>query len=565
MDDNLPTGILGRTAGDDPQEVHLDLEQLVGSHLGIVANSGGGKSGLIRRVLETTYGRVQHIVLDIEDEFYTLRERFPDYVIIGGDGGDSPLSFAGAEGLALAILQHGFSAIIQLNDLGADAPEFVGRFLHALIDAPRDLWRPVLVVVDEAQKFAPQDGVTLASSGVKALTGQGRKRGFTAVLASQRIAKINADVRGDLNNWLLGRVGQALDRNTMADALGFSAKEGRERLRGIKSRTFWGFGPAIADEPILFRVADVETTPVRPGQAKVPTPPPAEALREILAGLAAAEPAKPAGALNPDGSSNVYLDEIRDLTARNGRLEEDVAAAEGQREAMRAAALSGIMRARAALEDLEAKLEEIHPLKIPVLSPDVEIVMARRPEGHFLGVEEVRGVERPAGPTDLVPEPLPAEEGDPQLSKKARDFVALLDRIAPARVTWAPLATMAGGVPSGGTFNTAKRQLQSRPDLVLHPGGKLVMSAKRSPAGMSRAEAIQLWRSVLPAEGRTRDMFDVLVQATNAMTKEEIAAAIGIAPRGGNFSGSFAPLNQNDLVVKEGSAFRLVTKLPGER
>jgi hypothetical protein len=58
----------------------------------------------------------------------------------------------------------------------------------------------------------------------------------------------------------------------------------------LERRQFWGFGPALARQPVLFRVADVETTPVRPGQAKVATPPAPEALRAILAGLAAPEP-----------------------------------------------------------------------------------------------------------------------------------------------------------------------------------------------------------------------------------------------------------------------------------
>jgi Helicase HerA, central domain len=276
--------ILGTSVNDEGTQ-HLELDRLIGSHACIVANSGGGKSGLIRRLLEITHGQVQHIVLDIEDEFYTLREQF-DYVIAGGDGADVPATVEGAADLAIATLTHGFSLVVQLNDLGSDAPTFVGKFLEALIAAPRNLWHPALIVLDEAQRFAPQDGVTAATKGVKALTAQGRKRGFTAILASQRIAKINADVRGDVNNWMLGRVGQSLDRRTMADALGFapSSAEGRG-LQGLPDRTFWAFGPALSREPQLFRVSDVETTPVKAGQAKVATPPPPEALRAILQGL----------------------------------------------------------------------------------------------------------------------------------------------------------------------------------------------------------------------------------------------------------------------------------------
>lgn len=192
------------------QLLELDLDRLVGSHLGIVANAGGGKSGLIRRLLEQTHGHIQHIVLDIEDEFYSLRERF-DYVIAGGDG-DAPATPENAAALAIGALEHGFSLICQLNDLGGlVAREFVDAFLSAMLSAPQRLWRPCLVVIDETQRFD--------ADSIRMLTERGRKRGFTAVLASQRLPKIDANIRGDINNWIMGRVGQSLDRNIMADQL----------------------------------------------------------------------------------------------------------------------------------------------------------------------------------------------------------------------------------------------------------------------------------------------------------------------------------------------------------
>lgn len=354
---------LGTTGTGEP--LTLDLDRLIGGHACIVANAGGGKSGLIRRILETTHGRVQHIILDIEDEFYTLRERF-DYVIAGGDGGDVPATLANAEGLALAALTHGFSLIVQLNDLGADAPEFVGQFLTAMIQAPRDLWHPALVVLDETQRFAPQGGSTAATAGVKALSAQGRKRGFTAIYASQRIAKIAADVRGDINNWMLGRVGQTIDRNTMADQLGFTAREAQDRFRGMPSRHFWAQGPAISDEPVMFTVADVETTPVKPGQAKVATPPPPEALRSILAGLSTVDAPVEAGSPRADDSDRAAMEaELRRLRAERDEWTIDQAHGQQQLDALIAenralreiaarigAASSDMARIRPALEDV---------------------------------------------------------------------------------------------------------------------------------------------------------------------------------------------------------------------
>lgn len=277
------TAILGTTPAGAP--VAVDTEAMIGSHFAIIAQSGFGKSGAIRKLLEQTNGDVLQIILDVEDEFHTLRERY-NYVIAGGDGGDAPARVENAADLALAALRHGFNLVAQINDLGNDADLFIGKFLAALMGAPRDLWRPAMIVIDETQRFAPLQGATEATDGIRDLLSRGRKRGFGAVLASLAISEINPRVRGGVNNWLLGHASQTLDRDTMAKQLGFRPSSDEAKgIMHLPKRSFWGFGPALSDAPILFGIGDVETTPVRPGQVKVPVPPAPEALREILAGL----------------------------------------------------------------------------------------------------------------------------------------------------------------------------------------------------------------------------------------------------------------------------------------
>lgn len=68
--------------------VPLDLDRLIETRLLVQGASGSGKSFAVRRLLEETHGRVQHLVLDAEGEYATLRERF-DYVL-AGPGGDCP-------------------------------------------------------------------------------------------------------------------------------------------------------------------------------------------------------------------------------------------------------------------------------------------------------------------------------------------------------------------------------------------------------------------------------------------------------------------------------------------
>lgn len=66
-------------------------DELIGSRVVIQGASGAGKTFAIRRILEETYGRMQHFVLDVEDEMHTLRERF-DYALIGGESADAPIT-----------------------------------------------------------------------------------------------------------------------------------------------------------------------------------------------------------------------------------------------------------------------------------------------------------------------------------------------------------------------------------------------------------------------------------------------------------------------------------------
>ena len=70
------------------QSVRIDLPTLLDTRLLVQANSGGGKSWLLRRLLEQSHGKVQQIVIDLEGKFSTLREKY-DYVLAGKEG-DTP-------------------------------------------------------------------------------------------------------------------------------------------------------------------------------------------------------------------------------------------------------------------------------------------------------------------------------------------------------------------------------------------------------------------------------------------------------------------------------------------
>lgn len=54
----------------------IDVDVLLATRLLIQANSGGGKSYLLRRLAEQLFGKVPVIIIDPEGEFATLREKY---------------------------------------------------------------------------------------------------------------------------------------------------------------------------------------------------------------------------------------------------------------------------------------------------------------------------------------------------------------------------------------------------------------------------------------------------------------------------------------------------------
>ncbi|NIJ07189.1 putative coiled-coil protein SlyX [Sphingomonas vulcanisoli] len=573
---------LGGSIDDVP--IGVDLDRLIGGHAAIVANSGGGKSGLLRRLLEATHGQVQHIVLDIEDEFYTLREHF-DYVIVGGEGADAPATIAGAAQLARSALEHGFSLIVQLNDFGAQAPEYVARFLEGLMSAPREHWHPLLVAIDEAQRFASAKYPTEALPAVTDLVSRGRKRGFTAVLASLRLAdSIAPAIRGMCNNWLLGRVGQSVDRNTMADQLGFTPAEGREKLRGMEVRFFWGLGPAISAEPVLFRVDDVETTPIKSGQARVPTPPAAEALRDILAALAPppapiSDPSIPA---DPTEAYQVGTAAGALLVERDRRIAE----LEGElaHETQRCGELEQLLRrhrrivaeAHGALGKLFVEegeqIRHLRPDEAPAVvaeaaggesSSRVPPAHAHK-QGSSAGAAPQTGAGRgAAGAASAPPEPAadkaarrsaprPPGEVEP-LNSAAIDMAAVLKGNSPGDWSWDELALVTVRRPGSGYLGKARKAIVDRGWIEKAAEGRFYASAALIADAQipSREitpidELVALWAEMVRGPGG--EILNDIV-CNGPATKEVVGRRIGRAHTSGWFGKGMKDLTRSNLVT----------------
>lgn len=266
-------------------DIEMDLATLVKSRLFIQANSGGGKSHTTRRILEQTHKHIQHIILDPEGEFSTLREKY-EYILVGQDG-DVAIDIKSADKLARKLLEFKTSAIIDLFELlPRDRKMFVKVFLEAMVHSKKELWHPCLVVVDEAHTFAPEKGNSVALDAMIAMASLGRKREFCLIPATQRISKLHKDVAAECNNKLIGRTSLDIDQKRAADELGLSSKEEIRSLRNLDEGEFYAYGPAISRDVIKLKIGGVNTKPPKTGNQSGIVLKPTAKMKGILAKLA---------------------------------------------------------------------------------------------------------------------------------------------------------------------------------------------------------------------------------------------------------------------------------------
>jgi hypothetical protein len=281
---------IGKTGN---KQVSFDLDILLSTRLLIQANSGAGKSYLLRKLMEEMFGHVQVIAIDPEGEFATLREKF-DYVLVG-KGGETPAHISTAEELAPKLLELRASAVCDLYEMPArERHTWTHKFLSALINAPKKLWHPLIIVVDEAHIFCPEKGAgeSEASDAMIDLATRGRKRGFCAVFATQRLGKLRKDAAAELQNVMIGGTFLDVDVKRAAETLGIpKGKDERDfaaHMKVVAPGTFIALGRAISKERLELRVGEVQTSHPKPGSAKHAAEPPAPSakVRELLTKLA---------------------------------------------------------------------------------------------------------------------------------------------------------------------------------------------------------------------------------------------------------------------------------------
>lgn len=225
------------------KQAMLDLEELLATRLLVQGNSGSGKSHLLRRLLEQSAQWVQQCIVDPEGDFVTLADMYGHVVV------DAARTEAELTRIAGRIRQHRVSVVLNLEGLDVEQQmRSAAAFLGGLFDAERDYWYPMLVVVDEAQLFAP------AAAG---------------------------EVSDEASNFLMGRTFLDIDMARAADLLGMERRQA-EMFRDLQRGHFVALGPALSRRPLPIKIGKVETSARSSSPKLMPLPDTPEDARDLI-------------------------------------------------------------------------------------------------------------------------------------------------------------------------------------------------------------------------------------------------------------------------------------------
>lgn len=579
----------------DGAAIWMDLGTLISTRLLIQANSGGGKSWAIRRIVEQAFGKIQIIIVDPEGEFPTLREKY-GFVLAGKDG-DTPADVRSAALLAEKLLELQASAICDIYELkAAQRHQWVKAFLEAMINAPKKLWHPCLVVVDEAHVFCPEkgQGESEAQGAMTDLCTRGRKRGFCPVFATQRLGKLSKNASAELQNRLIGPTFEDIDRKRAADLLGVLKSDERgffHEIQLLEPGNFFALGRAIALERVLLKVGPVATSHPQAG-ARVTAPPPApESIARLLPQLSDL----PKQAEERARSEQELRARIRELEGQVRQLDSQLVKATADRAAQlteevlarkMTAAIEpfrqqfhriGVL-AKGALESQEAAkrqldtlgeriraIAELHlPEALPAPAADALATTVPR-EGRATPVAPAgrsdSSLLRPARPLSMVPRHTAADgNGDERLSSSQQKILTALGefeaigRTEPSR-SW--LAFVAGVSPRSSGFEKNLSTLRTR-GLIDYPGADLVQLTGDGrallPAIGFAAEPLDsselLDRVCRMLSGPQARLLEILVQKyPQALAREDLALAAGVSPLSSGFEKNVSTLSSRELAT----------------
>ena len=211
-----------------------EVADLVGQRIAVLGISDSGKTNSVSVLAEELLPVLPLTIIDIEGEYFGLKEHFDLLVAGRSEHAEVPLFKENAASLAEVSIARRISIILDLSEY---EPEEIQEILLAYFER---LWTlagvhkiPYEVIIEEAHEFVQQGKSTPLKALLTRFALRGRKRGIGVVLASQRSAKVEKDLLTQSNILLLHHVIHPIDLSVYKDLIPLLPKEVEQQVRAL--------------------------------------------------------------------------------------------------------------------------------------------------------------------------------------------------------------------------------------------------------------------------------------------------------------------------------------------
>lgn len=222
-----------------------------GLRIGLWGGSGSGKSSTAAILAEQflSQGGIL-VVFEPRAEYQTLKEKF-DVVVCGGPyGKDIDFVASSPATYAKAVVEEGVSIIFYTSDVEDETKlvEFISRFLYYLLKYNEVARRPIMVLTEETEEYAPMSTRGRASPPwvfsrmirqFRVLERDARKLNIVPVSLSPRPQEISFSIRQLCNLTLFGKFSAQdatyVDRECLKPLRDKGLKADKKDLLGLES------------------------------------------------------------------------------------------------------------------------------------------------------------------------------------------------------------------------------------------------------------------------------------------------------------------------------------------
>jgi hypothetical protein len=547
--------------------------------IAILARRGAGKTYTAAVLVEEVVrAKVPVVVLDPTGAWWGLRSSVDGekpglpVVIFGGDHGDVPLEPTAGRVIADVVLEHPGAYVVDLSGFESKAAEqrFAGDFLERLYRGKKRETGPLLLVVDEADVFAPQrpgPDQTRTLGALESIVRRGRIKGLGDLLISQRAAVLNKNVLTQTEVLVAMQTTGPQDRAAIDEWIaGNGSREDRDdvltSLAALERGEAWVWSPAFLRMLRRVRIRRRTTfdSSRTPAAGETPSPAPEAFARVDLAAL---------GERIRDTVEQAKANDPAELRRRIGELEGQLS--EKPREVRVPYETPILLNGQ--LAELGDIAEQLQTVASSIVAAVGRVEAAPRPAPEHRSVAmparataQGRTEAPPAGtvagsdPASSGPIPTPAGGASSDALKPVDRAVLRVLAQFPGGRSQRQVGILAGYSPTSGGLRGSLAKLRALGFIegggtelrVTTAGLEAVGDIEPLPSG---AELLRYWLARLSKAEAA--LLELLVSAyPGAVSQAELADRAGYSPTSGGVRGAIAKLQALELIEGPGAALR---------